>query len=109
MTITILPEEKIFRAVGKNKESVGRTAGEALDALTLQLPEDENPTLVIIQNQRSDKFFNARQQARLTELMQKREEQILTETEEKELEGLVEAEVDGARQRAEALIHELKP
>jgi hypothetical protein len=108
-TIRILPEEKKYRAVGKNKESVGRTAGEALDALTAQFGEEENPTLVIIHNRRADKFFTAAQQARLAELMQKRQSQVLNAAEEAELEHLVEAELNGARRRAEELLHELKP
>jgi hypothetical protein len=40
-TITILPEDKSFRAVAGERESIGRTAGEALDALTAQLDDDE--------------------------------------------------------------------
>lgn len=108
-TITILPEEKNFRAVSKNKESVGRTAGEALDALTAQFNEEEKPRLVMIHNQSADKFFNAAQQTRLTELLQKREKQFLTDTEETELENLVDAELNGARERTEASLHELKP
>ncbi|MDQ3801075.1 MAG: hypothetical protein M3384_16760 [Acidobacteriota bacterium] len=108
-TITILPEEKNFRAVAGKKESIGRTAGEALDALTAQLDEEESGTLVIIQNRRSDKFFNASQQNRLTFLMEKRKTGTLSAAEETELENLVEAELNGARQRAEELLHELKP
>lgn len=108
-TITILPEEKNFRAVAGKKESIGRTAGEALDALTAQLDEEESGTLVIIQNRRSDKFFNASQQNRLTSLMEKRKTGTLSAAEEAELEKLVEAELNCARQRAEELLHELKP
>jgi hypothetical protein len=108
-TITIMPEEKNFRAVAGKKESIGRTAGEALDALTEQLDEEESGTLVIIQNRRSDKFFNASQQKRLTSLMEKREARALSAAEETELENLVEAELNGARQRAEELLHGLKP
>ncbi|HEX8738363.1 MAG TPA: hypothetical protein VF721_23730 [Pyrinomonadaceae bacterium] len=108
-TITILPEEKIFRAVAGKKESIGRTAGEALDALTAQLDEEETGTLVIIQNRRSDKFFNASQQNRLTSLMEKRKTETLSAAEESELENLVEAELNGARQRATELLHGLKP
>jgi hypothetical protein len=108
-TITILPEEKNYRAVAGKKESVGRTAGEALDALTAQLDEEETGTLVIIQNRRSDKFFNASQQKRLTALMEKRKTDALSVTEETELENLIEAELNGARQRAKELLHELKP
>jgi len=108
-TITILPEEKNYRAVAGKKESVGRTAGEALDALTAQLDEEETGTLVIIQNRRSDKFFNAAQQNRLTVLMEKRGTQTLSAAEETELKNLVEAELTGAAQRAKELLHGLKP
>lgn len=108
-TITILPEEKNFRAVAGKKESIGRTAGEALDALTARLNEEETGTLVIIQNRRSDNFFDASQQNRLTALMEKRKTETLSADEETELENLVEAELNGARRRAEELLHELKP
>ena len=109
-TITILPEtEDSYRALAGDKESTGRTAGEALDALTSQLSDDEGGTLVIVQNQRSDEFFNAAQQRRLAELARLREAGRLSEGEEGELEGLIEAELDGARRRAEALLSEVKP
>lgn len=108
-TITILPEEKNFRAIAGKKESIGRTAGEALDALTTQLDETETGTLVIIQNRRPDMFFNASQQKRLTSLLEKRKTNMLSAAEETELENLVETELNGARRRAEQLLHELKP
>lgn len=108
-TITILPEEKKYRAVAGKRESVGRTAGEALDALTAQLDEEESGTLIVIQNRRADRFFNASQQNRLTELMTKRQTQSLSATEETELENLVEAELEGAKQRAEEMLGGLKP
>jgi len=108
-TITILPEKiDRYRAVAGDKESTGRTAGEALDALTSQLADEENGTLVIIQNRKADQFFNASQQQRLTELMEMRGAGNLSNTEETELERLVEAELDGAGKRAEALSGELK-
>ncbi|HEX8370109.1 MAG TPA: hypothetical protein VF604_16295 [Pyrinomonadaceae bacterium] len=107
--ITILPEDKNYRAIAGQKESIGRTAGEALDGLTAQLSQDESGTLIVIQNQRSDKFFNSWQQMRLTELMEKRRNQSLSVKEETELENLVETELDGARQRSEELLSELKP
>jgi hypothetical protein len=47
-TITILPEKTDrYRAVAGDKESTGRTAGEALDALTSQLSEIESGTLIV--------------------------------------------------------------
>lgn len=110
MTITILPENTdSYRAVAGDKESTGRTAGEALDALTTQLAEEENGTLVIVQNHKADQFFSAAQQQRLTELMQFRKTGNLSMEEEHELESLIEAELDGARRRAEVLLAALKP
>ena len=72
--ITILPEklgtvETRYRALAGERESVGRSAGEVLDALTLQLSEDEAGMLVVIQILRPDSFFTAAQQQRLGELM----------------------------------------
>jgi hypothetical protein len=54
-TISILreavtPDSTAYRAVAGKRESVGRTAGEALDALTSQLSEDEAGTIVIVQH-----------------------------------------------------------
>ncbi len=109
-TITILPEKTdSYRAVAGDKESTGRTAGEALDALASQLEDEESGTLVIVQNHRADEFFNPTQQQRLTELVERRSAGSLSTEEERELESLVEAELDGARRRAESLLNELKP
>ncbi len=108
-TVTILPERPdSYRALAGDKESVGRTAGEALDALTSQLEEEESGTLIILQNHKADGFFNAAQQARLTELMQLHQAGNLSVEEAGELESLVEAELDGAGQRAAALQDKLK-
>lgn len=108
-TITILPEEKNFRAVAGKKESVGRTIGEAIDRLTEQLSEDEDGTLLVIQKQRADKFFGAAEQKRIVELVSKKENQALATDEEIELEKLVEMELNGARARAEEMIGGLNP
>jgi hypothetical protein len=109
-TITILPEKNnSYRAVAGDKESTGRTAGEALDALASQLEDEESGTLIIVQNRKADEFFNMAQQERLVALMQQREAGNLSTEEESELESLIEAELDGARRRAEALLHEFKP
>lgn len=109
-TITILPEEKdSYRAVAGDKESTGRTAGEALDALTAQLERDERGAFVVMLKREADEFFNATQQQRLGELMQLREAGTLSPTDEQELAGLIEAELDGARRRAGALLNGLMP
>lgn len=108
-TITILPEDKNFRAVAGKKESVGRTAGEALDALTAQLDDEESGTLVVIQTQRPDKFFSENEQKRLIELMAKKDNRMLTIEEKSELENLIKIELYGAKKRAEELVGGLKP
>lgn len=109
-TITILPEKNnSYRAVAGDKESTGRTAGEALDALASQLEDEESGTLVIVQERKADQFFNAVQQERLTALMQLRKAGTLSTEEEAEMKSLVEAEIDGARRRAKALLDKLKP
>lgn len=103
-TITILPEKTDgYRAFAGDKEGAGRTAGEALDALTSQLEGEENGTLVIVQNHKADEFFNGAQQARLTELMQLRQAGNLSTGEANELESLIADKLDGARQRAASL------
>ena len=47
-TITIVPEAAAFRAVAGPHRSTGRTPGEALDALTAQLPPQDAGTLVAV-------------------------------------------------------------
>jgi len=116
-TIAILPESveangTIWRAVAGKKESAGKTAGEALDALTTQLGEGETSTLVIVQRLRPDRFFTAEQQQRLEELMSRwraarAAHLALPPDEQAELEALVEAELQGATRRAEAVLREL--
>lgn len=103
-TITILPEKgDSYRAFARDKEAAGRTAGEALDALTSQLADEVNGTLVIVQHRKADEFFNQAQASRLTELMQRRQTGMLSTEETEELERLVEAELEGASRRAAAL------
>jgi hypothetical protein len=115
-TIAIVPEYigngTTWRALAGEKESTGKTAGEALDALTTQLSEDEISTLVIVQRLRPDRFFTAEQRQRLGTLMErwraKRDgKDIMPAAERAELEVLVEAELEGATRRAEAVLDEL--
>src|SRR5947208_334766 len=111
--ISILPDNPgssaaSFRAVSGRKQAVGRTAGEALDALTSQLDEAEAGTLIVVQNLRPDSFFNAQEQQRLQELMAKWRDQrdetgSFSPAEQAELEALVDAEVRAAAARTAAL------
>ena len=105
-------DETLWRAVAGGKESLGRTAGEALDALTAQLEGKTSGALVFVQRFCPDQFFTAEQQQRLTELMSRwRSARDLGKTlapeEQAELEGLVEAQLEGSAQRAEEMLRSL--
>ncbi len=106
------PESMPFRAVSGRNQAMGRTAGEALDALTAQLPEQGADTLVIVGNMSPDRFFTAGQRQRLEELMALRDSAIaghsvLTAQQAAELEQLVDAEVRATTNRATALLGNL--
>src|SRR5262249_40081801 len=113
-TISIMPEntstgDRAYRAVAGQVQSVGKTPGEALDALTSQLSEAETSTLVVGQSLCPDQFFTAQQQQRLAELMQRWRAArdagtALPPEEQAELDALVEAELRGAAARAAALL-----
>jgi hypothetical protein len=105
--------ETIYRALAGERESVGRSAGEALDALTAQLGKDETGMVVIIQSLRPDAFFSGAQQQRLEELITRWRTArdsggSLAEHEQAKLQALVEAELDAARRRAELAVREIQ-
>jgi hypothetical protein len=98
-----------YRAVAGEHESEGRTAGEALDALMLQMPEDERTALSIDQTLPADRFFGLEQQERLAELMtqwrQARDSgATLPDAQEAELEALIDDEVRAAALRAARML-----
>jgi len=115
-TVAILPisnasGEKSYRAIAEDKHSVGKTAGQALDALTAQLGETEFSALIVIQNFRPDSFFTAEQQERLSELMHswrlaRDQGQLLPLDQQTELDTLVEAELRAATARTAALMQQ---
>jgi hypothetical protein len=93
-----------FRAVATGAQSEGRTAGEALDALTSSLATENSGTVVLIQPFHPDRFFSAEQQARLARLMSAwraaRDGGIpLSAAEQAELNALAEAELQAATER----------
>lgn len=101
-----------YHAIAGAKHAQGKTAGEALDALTAQLSADETSTLVIVQSLRPDHFFTAPQQERLAVLMARwrtaRDQgQTLPVDEQTELEALIEAELRASAARAAALANTL--
>lgn len=116
--VAILPEPTEaggvgYRAIAGAKHAVGKTAGEALDALTGALPPGESGTLIIVQHFRPDRFFTAQQQERLKELMGRWRSARETDTrlpaaEQSELDALIEAEVRAASERAAAMLREVE-
>ncbi|HJT35306.1 MAG TPA: hypothetical protein VJ783_24990 [Pirellulales bacterium] len=116
--VSILPEPGDsgavrYRAVSGEQQSVGNTAGEALDALSAQLPADQKGTLVVVQNLQADEFFTKEKCARLDELMTRwraaRDSRLtLPATEQVELERLVQEEVAAAGRRAAVMKNELE-
>lgn len=106
--------ETTYRAVAHpgKVQSVGRTPGEALDALSAQLSDEEGGTLIVVQQMRPDRFFDEAQIRRLEELMERRRvahsagqdvTTALTADEEAELTGLITAELQASAQRAAVL------
>jgi hypothetical protein len=97
-----------YRAIAGEKHAQGKTAREALDALTAQLSADEASTLVIVQSLRPDRFFTAAQHERLAALMDRwrtaRDQgATLPADEQIELEALIAAELQASAARAAAL------
>jgi len=112
VAIVIEPTETgaiVYRAIAGERQSVGKTAGEALDALTAQLPEEERGLLVIVQHFRHDSFFTAEQQERLKELMARDAGTSLSYKGQTELDALMEAEIRAAIEHAVALLKQLEP
>ena len=102
-----VPSEKggqLYQGVSGDKHSEGSTIGEAIDALTAQLPEQDG-LVVLVQSLRPDRFFDAQQQQRLTHLMaQWRTARdsggSLPLEEQQELDALIEAELKASGERA---------
>ena len=115
-TVAVLPvpTEKggiAYRGVAGDKWSHGNTVEEAVDALTAQLPDDGTSLLVVVQNLRPDRFFDAAQQRRLGELMgamhlARDAGAALPADEQAELEALIEAELYASGKRAAMLADE---
>ena len=115
--VTIVAEDPAspntkFRASARDHESVGATVGAAIDGLAAQLDESAG-TLIIVQNLRPDAFFTAEQQQRLEELFAKwrdarDRDEPLSPPDQAELEALVKAELEGASNRANAMVQELR-
>ena len=101
-----------YRAVAGSAQTMGRTAGEAVDALAAQLPEDQAETLIIVRDLRPDRHFTTEPRRRLEGLMAQWRAardagEALPAGDQAELERLVDEEVHAAAERAAALRREL--
>lgn len=101
-----------YHAMAGDKQSSGETAGEALDALTSQLSDDERATIVIVQSFGPDRFFDAERRQRMAELMERWREARdagapLPDPLQQELDALVEEEIRASARRTMALLDEL--
>jgi hypothetical protein len=97
------------RAIAGTRHSLGKTAGQALDALEDMLPSEESGTLIVVQCQRPDRFFPAPQRERLQALMARWRTArdagtALSPEEQKELQALTEMELDASTARTAALL-----
>ena len=103
--------QRSYRAVAGNKQSYGKTAGQALDALTTQLGEAEFNVILVLQSFCPDQFFGVEQQRRLSELMElwrkaRDEEKSFPKELQAELDSLVEAELNATAKRAKFLMQQ---
>ena len=114
-TIAILPIPSpngalAYRAIAGNKQSSGKTAGQALDALTAQLGDTDFGGTILLQSFRPDPYFSQAQQNRLAELMaawrDARDRDLAFAPDlQTELEELIEAELQAATERTATLLH----
>ncbi len=101
-----------YEAVCGDRSGSGKTPGEALDAVASQLCELKSNTLVVLQNNIPDTFFDEQQRNRLAELMDlwrhaKENDEELPKELLAELEGLAQAEVWAAGERAKSMADSL--
>ena len=96
-----------FRAKAGGKEAVGRTMGEAIDALTADWGEEVRETAIFIQRFGPDAFFSQAQQNRKEALLARRG--TLTSQEHQELESLVLEELEATVARLEHVENSAQP
>src|SRR5260370_37882458 len=107
-SIAIHPEpgergEPRFRAIAGDHQSVGRTMGEALDALTADWGDDVPETAVLIQRFQPDPYFTQAQHNRMQELLSRRAS--LTPAERTELDARIDADLAATIAPTDRLVH----
>ena len=103
----------VYRAAMGDRQSTGKTAGAALDALTVQIGSQEINGFLLIQNHQPDQFFTAQQQQRLAELMSiwrtaTDRGYFLQSEQQLELDNLIEAELYATAERAKSILAQIQ-
>jgi hypothetical protein len=113
-TIANTNGDRVYQATIGDQQSTGKTAGQALDALTIQMGSPEINGFFLLQSCQPDKFFTAEQQQRLTALMSlwktaKDQGQMLPPGQQPELDNLIEAELYATTERAKSMLSQINP
>ncbi len=118
-TIAIFPlssDEGVvsYCAVAGERRGIGKTAGQALDAVTAELSPGQTDPLVVVRRGAADDLFTAEQQQRLQELMQRWRSTrdagtTLAVDDQAELDALIDAELRAATERAQLIARGLRP
>jgi hypothetical protein len=113
-TIASPTGDRLYRAASGDRQSTGKTAGAALDALTAQMETQEIEGFLLLQTHQPDRFFTAQQQQRLTELMSlwrnaRDVGDSFPSDLQSELDALIEAELDATAARSQAILAQIQP
>ena len=108
-TITDATGNQQYHASAGDKQSIGTTIGEAIDAVVAQLTEASQEFVLIPRSTQPDDFFTTEQQQRLGVLMEEWRQvrdtnERFPEAKQKELDALVEAELRASGHRLSALM-----
>ncbi len=99
----------VYQAAMGDRQSTGKTAGAALDALTVQIGSQEINGFLLLENHHPDQFFTAKQQQKLTELMSiwttaQDHGDVLPPEQQAELDNLIETELYATAKRAKSIL-----
>jgi hypothetical protein len=111
-TIPTTNGERVYQATIGEQQSTGKTAGEALDALTIQMGNQEINGFFLLQSCQPDQFFTAMQKQRLTELMSlwrmvRDQGNTIPPEQQLELDNLIEAELYATAERSKAMLSQI--
>ena len=99
-------QARLFRALSGLRQSIGKTPGEALDALIAQEGEIMESSAILIQRFGSDSFFTQNQYDRMQYLLG--HNAMLTVEESAELDTLIDAEIEATIRRTDSLVKPLQ-